>query len=59
MIDLIASTLPPLAMVPTEVLQNFKTQAFLAILDEEEARLVADPALVAGIRAEVLAGLKG
>jgi hypothetical protein len=37
-------------------MQSFKREAFLAILDEEEARLVADPGLVRGIRAEVMGG---
>lgn len=55
MIDLVASALPAPACVPAEVLAGFKRRAFLAVLDEEEARLTADPALVAGIRQEVLA----
>ena len=45
--------------VPTlsaEEMQSFKHEAFLAILDEEEARLKADPGLVRGIRAEVMGG---
>jgi patatin-related protein len=53
-IDLIASTLPPGSALSAEELATFKREAFLAILDEEEERLLADPALVAGIRAEVL-----
>lgn len=55
MIDLLASALPDGAAHPTEMLQAFKREAFLAILDEEEERLIADPGLVAGIRAEVAA----
>lgn len=54
MIDLVASTLPPgNTLAPTEV-QRFKREAFLAILDEEEERLKADPGLVPGLRAEVV-----
>ncbi|WP_338646018.1 patatin-like protein [Novosphingobium olei] len=52
-IDLIASTIePPLDGV---VVRRFKRDAFLAILDEEKARLVAEPGLVAGIEQEVRA----
>lgn len=51
-IDLIASTagepLPPATIL------RLKRDAFLAILDEEEARLVAEPGLVPGVREEVL-----
>ena len=54
MIDLIASTLPDNATLAAEDLQAFKREAFLAILDEEEERLKADPGLVPGIRGEVL-----
>ena len=59
MIDLVASTLPDNAALAPAELQHFKRRAFLAILDEEEARLVTDKTLVPGIRAEVLARLKG
>jgi hypothetical protein len=53
MIDLIASTVEnPL---PESVLQTFRRDAFLAVLEEEEERLMAEPGLIAGIRAEVLA----
>jgi hypothetical protein len=55
MIDLIASTLDENHAVPEEELRAFRREAFLAILDEEEPRLKADPGLVAGIRREVLA----
>jgi hypothetical protein len=55
MIDLMASALPEGAALAPEVLAQFKRDAFLAILDEEEERLKVDPALVPGIRAEVLA----
>lgn len=54
MIDLVVSTLPDNATLPADEVQAFKREAFLAILDEEEGRLKADPALVPGIRAEVL-----
>lgn len=54
MIDLIASALPDTQALAEEELQAFKHEAFLAILDEEEGRLNADPALVPRIRAEVL-----
>ena len=55
MIDLVVSTLPENATLPIEEVKAFKCEAFLAILDEEEERLKADPTLVSGIRAEVLA----
>ncbi len=55
MIDLIASTLPKGEDLGAVDLAQFKREAFLAILEEEEERLLADPGLVAGIRAEVLA----
>lgn len=55
MIDLIASTVEvPLG---DAVIRAFKRNAFLAVLDEEEGRLVAEPGLIAGIRAEVLAAM--
>ncbi len=51
MVDLVCSTLPvPLS---TDDISQFKRRLFLAILDEEEARLTADPALVSALRAEV------
>ena len=52
MIDLIASTVDE--PLDAALLGAFKREAFLAVLDEEEGRLVAEPQLVAGIRAEVL-----
>jgi patatin-related protein len=55
MIDLVVSALPEGKMMGAAEMQAFKREAFLAILDEEEGRLMADPKLVAGIRAEVLA----
>ncbi|RZK03086.1 MAG: patatin-like protein [Novosphingobium sp.] len=53
MIDLMVSSLPDNATFSAEEMQAFKREAFLAILDEEEGRLCADPGLVRGIRAEV------
>jgi hypothetical protein len=40
-------------MTPQE-LKAFKREAFLAILQEEEGRLKADPTLVPGLREEVM-----
>lgn len=54
MIDLLASALPKGMVLEPEELARFKRDAFLAVLDEEEGRLRADPGLVAGIRSEVL-----
>lgn len=52
MIDLLVSAAPgPMAHAK---IAGYKHDAFLAILDEEEARLQADPQLVASIRAEIL-----
>jgi hypothetical protein len=52
--DMIASTLGPEHAMPAVELLAFKRRAFLAILDEEQDRLRADPGLVAHIRREVL-----
>jgi patatin-related protein len=52
LIDLIASTLETGGLDAAE-LDRAKREAFLAILAEEEGRLVADPALIAGIRSEL------
>ena len=54
MIDLIVSALPTGMELAAADLAAFKREAFLAVLDEEEVRLKADPGLVSGIRAEVL-----
>ncbi len=54
MIDLVASTLPGNATLSSEQLQAFKREAFLAILDEEKGKLMADPGLVPGLQQEVL-----
>lgn len=53
MIDLVASSLPPGMALDEADLARFKREAFLAVLDEEQHRLKADPGLVPGIRAEV------
>ncbi|MCY1671630.1 patatin-like protein [Novosphingobium sp. SL115] len=53
MIDLIASTVEQ--PLPDNVLRSFRRDAFLAVLDEEENRLTAEPGQIAGIRTEVLA----
>lgn len=50
MIDLVASTIDGFAEAD---LAAFKRRAFLAILDEEQDRLLADPALVPRIRREI------
>ncbi len=52
MIDLICSTVADFDLARC---REFKRRAFLAILDEEEGRLTADPGLVAQVRKEVLA----
>ena len=57
MIDLVASAAE--GALDAETIARFKREAFLAILDEEQARLTTDPTLVAGIRAEVLANVGG
>ncbi|MFM5908456.1 MAG: DUF3376 domain-containing protein, partial [Novosphingobium sp.] len=53
MIDLLASALPEGQIFDARELARFKRDAFLAILDEEEDKLLADRGLVPGIRAEV------
>ncbi|MEW4447988.1 patatin-like protein [Qipengyuania sp. JC766] len=52
MIDLVCSTQD--GAVEQDRCRRFKRQAFLAILDEEEDRLTADPQLLDRIRREVL-----
>jgi len=54
MIDLIASALPDNETLDSAEQRRFKREAFLAILQEEEPRLKADPGLVERLRAEVL-----
>ncbi len=51
MIDLVCSTIP--GKVDEKDCLSLKKRLFIAILDEEEERLSADPGLVAGLRAEV------
>ncbi|HVR91879.1 MAG TPA: patatin-like protein [Novosphingobium sp.] len=55
MIDLVASTLPAGSIIEERELRRFKHDAFAAILDEEESRLLTDPGLVPGIREEIAA----
>jgi Protein of unknown function (DUF3376) len=55
MVDLVASALPEGLELDEAELAAFKREAFLAVLDEEEGRLRADPGLVAGIQAEIAA----
>ena len=52
-IDLIASTVEQ--PLDADVIATFKRDAFLAILEEEQGRLVAEPGLIDRIRAEVVA----
>ncbi|MEQ1639993.1 MAG: DUF3376 domain-containing protein, partial [Novosphingobium sp.] len=54
MIDLVASALPSGMVLDEAERAQFKREAFLAVLDEEEGRLQADPGLVAAVRTEVL-----
>ncbi len=56
MIDLITSTVE--VPLPDKVIMAFKRDAFLAILDEEDGRLVAEPGLINGLRAEVVAAFE-
>ncbi len=51
MVDLICSTLPQ--EIPEDRCRSIKRRLFLAILDEENERLTADPDLVQAIRREV------
>ncbi|MCP5396792.1 MAG: patatin-like protein [Sphingomonadaceae bacterium] len=51
MIDLVCSTVPD--GLSEQEIRRFKRAAFLAILDEEQGRLMAEPGLVDGLRAEV------
>lgn len=56
MIDLIVSTVE--VPLPGAVIRTFKRDAFLAILDEEQGRLVAEPGLIDRLRAEVVAAFE-
>jgi len=51
MVDLVCSTVP--SQIAPDECRSMKRRLFLAILDEEEARLRADPDLIAGLRREV------
>lgn len=53
MIDLVVSALPDNAALSADMLRGFKRDAFLAILDEEDGKLLADAGLVARLRQEV------
>lgn len=55
MVDLLASALPAGTLLDPAERVRFKHEAFLAVLDEERSRLIADPGLVPGVRAEVIA----
>ncbi len=55
MMDIVFSTLEDGQAFTPEERAQWLQRAFLAILDEEETRLTADPALIATLRAEVLA----
>ena len=56
MIDLVGSTLDE--PLPEADIRGFKRDMFLAILDEEEKRLLADPSLIGRIRGEVVERLR-
>ena len=53
MIDIAISTLPPTIRLKPGRVAAFKRRAFLAILDEEEARLTAIASLIASLRQEI------
>jgi hypothetical protein len=53
MIDLVTSTLPDGQTFAPDLLAHLKRDAFLAILDEEEGRLMTDAGLVGAIRREL------
>jgi len=53
MIDIAISTLPPTIRLKPGRVAAFKRRAFLAILDEEEARLTAIAPLIASLRQEI------
>jgi hypothetical protein len=56
MIDLISSTAEGEHALLEGELWTFKHEAFLAVLEEEQERLTADPSLVQAVRNEVLRG---
>ena len=53
MIDIVLSTLPAAVRLKPGRVAGIKRAAFLAILDEEEAKLTAIPALIASLRSEI------
>ena len=53
LIAIVASSTPPGCELPGDVVRALQRDAFRAILDEEEGRLMAVPGLVAEVRAEV------
>lgn len=53
MIDITVSTLPAQSRLDPERIASLKRQAFVAILDEEEPRLTAIPALFVSLRSEI------
>ena len=55
MVDILLSTLERGQACPPAERALWLRRVFLAILDEEEGRLTADPTLIAQLRAEVLA----
>ena len=55
MIDLVTSALPAGMVLEGAELARFKREAFLAVLDEEAELKRVDPALLDGLRGEVLA----
>ena len=58
MVDIILSTLDDQQAFTPAKRAQWLTRVFLAILHEEEARLTADPALIANVRAEVMEGTR-
>ena len=55
MVEILLSTLDDGHGITESERAQWRRRLFLAILDEEEERLTADPALISGLRAEVLA----
>ncbi|NIJ24282.1 patatin-like protein [Sphingomonas japonica] len=53
LVDIVVSTLPPTVRMNPGRVRSIKRAAFLAILDEEEAKLTAIPKLFAELRAEI------
>ncbi|MFC0589152.1 patatin-like protein [Novosphingobium aquiterrae] len=53
MIDILVSALPRGVVLGADEITAFKRDAFLAVLDEEQGRLKADPELIPGLRREI------